>query len=226
MSDLQGELDACAALEQYVDVTSSRRSTRLSQDGSSLKTSRLEHSDAIKKNKVKSDLKRSTAFIKKIKSNLTIANLGIVVSDIQTLNLTRHTTEVAQALFDAKIKPVDSSAAVTLIIEMNTRYKDFLPAIVQLYAAALKNEKDSKKSKDKSPPLDPKEKGRIRRMGIRILTELALSAGAGTNDEFAPLDKMLLKFISDAAGAPSKTNQDPKEQYNVADVNVLLSFVR
>jgi len=225
---LAAQVEAQQQLESFVSSTTEKRVIRESQSMQALRTTRNEHSDKIKKNTVKSDLKRSTAFIKKIKSNLTVSSLPIIVSDIETLNLTRHTGEVAQALFDAKIKPVDSNAAVTVIIEMNKRYKDFLPTIMQMYAAILKNEKDSKKEKSSSSsaPVDPKEKARMRRMGIRILAELAISAGAGTNDEYAPLEKMLLKFVSDATGAPSKTNTDPNENYNVQDVNVLLSFAR
>ena len=152
---LATELEARQTLDSYINSTLTRRSNRALHSPAALKESRSTFSDAIKKSTIKSDLKRSTAFIKKIKMNLTSANLPIITSDIETLNLTRHTSEVAQALFEAKIKPSDSASAVAVILELNKRYKDFLPTITNLYASVLKPEKDGKKG-----DVDPKERAR------------------------------------------------------------------
>ncbi len=160
-----------------------------------------------KKKKLKSDLKKCTAFCKKIKStpNFDEQTIKSLLKDVDTLNLTRYLEEIANAFMECKIKVVDVNGVVKVCIALHERYKEFmedilLPRILGIF------------KKNALEDTDPK----YRRIYLRVLTEMLIYG-------VLPETKPVMKIVADAAGAP----KDPSvEKYTVTDPNMLVSFAK
>ncbi|KAH8058828.1 hypothetical protein JL721_9396 [Aureococcus anophagefferens] len=86
--------------------------------------------DAGKK-ALKSDLKRSTALIKKIKGGVTGDMEAGLLGDITTLNLTRYVSELVDAVAETKkTKDRDAACAVAVCCGLHARHATFGPAVV------------------------------------------------------------------------------------------------
>ncbi len=84
----------------------------------SLRLSRESHE--ANKAKLKSDLKKTTAFTKKLKS-LSEDQRSSLTKDVDTLNLSRYVSEIVDAVVDARLKNADVSVAVHLCCLMHQR---------------------------------------------------------------------------------------------------------
>jgi hypothetical protein len=117
---------------------------------------------------LKSDLKKSTAFIKKIKL-MTTEGLNQCLREIQTLNLTLYISEIISSLIETNIKPNDVCQVMLLCVELFLRYDDFiLPFLTALKESIVSREEETLKRK---------------RIHIRILMEL-YQLGLFTEDNF------------------------------------------
>jgi len=172
------------------------------------------------KKKLKSDLKKCTAFCKKIKATQSFDDTVVksLLKDVDTLNLTRYLDEIANAFLDhtgtassssiRRLKVVDVPGIVKVLISLHQRYKDFiaeilLPEMLRCF-------------KGKASSLEAKQK----RIYMRILTEL-LSLGVLTEP------KPIMKIVTEAAGAPKGDSaEDREETYFVTDPNMLVSFAK
>ena len=152
-----------------------------------------------------SDLKKCTAFVKKIKSGAypTSTELSSPNNPIKTLNLTRYVEEVAAAIIEPsqKIKPSDVPGLVLLCVEMHRRYDGFASVLVP----SLMSSVTGQGSED--------ENTLPKRLCLRILTEFVLH---GIITDLKPI----IKIVSDAAGAT-----DGKE-YVVTDPNLVVTFAK
>ena len=158
------------------------------------------------KKKLKSDLKKCTAFCKKIKSTLSFDETVVnsLLKDIDTLNLTRYLEEIANAFMESKVKVGDVHGVVQVCIALHVRYQDFmvdilLPGIVGLFKTKGGDGGDTKQ----------------RRIFLRVLTEML-------NWGVLPETKPVMKIVADAAGAPKSDG----EKYIVTDPNTLSSFAK
>ena len=160
--------------------------------------------DANKKS-LKTDLKKCTAFVKKIKSGTAWSmKVQDIVKDVATLNLSRYVDEVVTAVVDAKPKVNDVATVVALCQAMHERYPEFLPPLKQqLWQTHIQ-----------SPPSDA-EATKTRRVFMRIWTELVVR-GLVTET------KNLVKLIASASGAPD----DRKVVYNVQDPSIVVAFCK
>ena len=74
--------------------------------------------------KLDSSLKKNTAYVKKLKQ-FTTAQLDSLINEMNTLNLTKYTSEVSTSLTEAKIKMTDIQAMLILSSKLHQTYADF-----------------------------------------------------------------------------------------------------
>eukprot|EP00804_Cyclotella_cryptica_P010576 CCRYP_021015-RD/>CCRYP_021015-RD protein AED:0.06 eAED:0.06 QI:166/1/1/1/0.87/0.88/9/1431/1142 len=217
---LQSQYDAgikscIATLESFVNGLKLRGDLRrqfdtavLEGSGSSpLMAERLKFEQT--KKSLKSDLKKCTAFVKKIKSGSypTPTELDSANNPIKTLNLTRYVEEVAAAIAEPnqKIKPTDIPSMVMLCVEMHRRYEGFAPALVPSLMSSVTGHGSSGEEENTLP----------KRLCLRLLTEFVLH---GIITDL----KSIVKIVSEAAGAPSEGDKE----YVITDANVVVTFAK
>lgn len=127
--------------------------------------------------KLKSDIKRSSAFVKKLRV-LSEANADSLLRDAAELNLTRYVSECVAALADAPLKLVDLAAAVKVASLLHQRYEEFAPGMVRALVSSF----------DGSYASDDKSKMFKRRFILRLLCELYL---AGVFDDVQVIAHMI-----------------------------------
>lgn len=190
--------EACESLSAVALLTQQHKESREALCAENLAKSRQEF-EASKK-KLKSDLKKCTAFVKKIKSGSAWSMRPADISrDVATLNLSRYVEEVASALTDAKLKVADLPVVVALVIAMHQRYDAFLPAVLPVMWSTIHGKATE-------------ETAKLRRLYLRLITEFLLN-GIITET------KQLVKTIGEATGGKD-------ESYNVTDATLVMSFVR
>ena len=152
------------------------------------------------KKSLKSDLKKCTAFVKKIKGGTAWSmKPDDIVKDIKTLNLSRYVEEVVAAILEAKLKVTDLPVVVALSRAMHERYPAFLENLVPgLWAVVTGKAAD--------------ETGKNKRIYVRLITEFLLN-GIYTDT------KPLIKLIADVTGAK-------EGNYIVTDANIVVAFVK
>ena len=159
------------------------------------------------KKSLKSDLKKCTAFVKKIKSGSyhTPTELNSPNNPIRTLNLTRYVEEVAAALTEpqTKVKQSEIPGMVMLCVEMHRRYETFSKALIPTLLAGVSGNSGKSDDGECLP----------RRICLRLLTEFVLH---GIITDMKPL----VKVVKDAAGVPSEEGKD----YAVTDANIIVTF--
>ncbi|XP_071552083.1 regulator of nonsense transcripts 2 isoform X1 [Panulirus ornatus] len=151
-----------------------------------------------------SSLKKNTAFIKKLK-NLTESQHDSLVRDLQSLNLTKYVSEVAQAVVEAKLKMSDISTAVHLCSLLHQRYHDFASALLENWQKVLSPKKEEKVCKNTNMSK--------LRVDLRLYAEL-ITAGIFAPKEGLPLLGNVLTTL---------VTSDKEEHQNIA---VLLTFCR
>uniref|UniRef100_M4BYF9 MIF4G domain-containing protein n=1 Tax=Hyaloperonospora arabidopsidis (strain Emoy2) TaxID=559515 RepID=M4BYF9_HYAAE len=151
---------ALAQLHDLQRQHAERQSLRAANSAASVASVRAQLSSL----KLKSDIKRSSAFVKKLRV-LTECNADTLLRDASELNLTRYVSECITALADAPFKLVDLSAVIKVASCLHQRYEDFAPALVQ---ALVQSFDALYASEDKSKMLR-------RRLILRLLCELYLA---------------------------------------------------
>ena len=196
--------DICLTLAAVADTTQQRATCRTSLTDENLKEARREF--VAKKPKLKSDLKKCTAFCKKIKTSVGF-DATLVQSlrkDVETLNLTRYIEEICNALIEAKLKVVDVAGVVQLCVALHLRYKDFRDLVVpRLWALVTGGAEDAKQ----------------KRIYFRVLTEMYI---VGMLEDVKPI----MKTIMEASGAHDSEPEGGSGQYNVQDPNIVVSFIK
>ena len=175
---------------------------------------RVKHRNS--KKSLKSDLKKCTAFVKKIKTLAGAANGAAkdavcksLVNEIQSLNLSRYVDEISLSIFEAKYKMTDVPYLCSVIVAMHERYEEFLPTLLNPVQEFLRG-----KNKEK---IDPTEATKQRRVFLRILTELLLIGVISDT-------KLIFRVLSEAAGVPGKSSSDAP--YQVLDATLVVSFAK
>uniref|UniRef100_K3XA48 MIF4G domain-containing protein n=1 Tax=Globisporangium ultimum (strain ATCC 200006 / CBS 805.95 / DAOM BR144) TaxID=431595 RepID=K3XA48_GLOUD len=140
--------------------------------------------------KLKSDIKKSSAFVKKLKM-LTENNADSVMKDIVELNLTRYVSECVASIAEAPLKIVDLNAAVKVISLLHQRYEEFSALMVQTLVSVF----------DASYGTEDKTKIVKRRIILRLLSELYL---AGVYDDANVIVAIIQRVARREGGAPNK----------------------
>ena len=190
--------DACESLAITVETAQQHKESRAAFAAEPLSKARKDF-EASKKS-LKSDLKKCTAFVKKIKSGSAWSMRPAEIQrDVAALNLSRYVEEVASALTDAKLKAADLPVVLALCSAMHQRYPDFLPTVLPSMWSTIHGKATE-------------ETAKLRRLYLRIITEFLLN---GLMTETKPL----IKTIGEATGGTDGS-------YVVTDANLVMSFVK
>lgn len=87
--------------------------------------------------KLDSNIKKNTAFVKKLKTNLTEGQRDVLLKEFNSLNLSRYITEVTSSLVEAKIKMSDLSLVLQLCSELHRRYQEFSGCLLDAFLRIL-----------------------------------------------------------------------------------------
>lgn len=182
------------------------------------------------KKSLKTDLKKCTAFVKKVKSGAAwMQKNDDLLKDVSILNLSRYVEEVASAVLESKPKVSDLPAVVALCVAMHERYDEFLPNVLPPLWEALAPSKGGGSGGGPSASNDPDLAGggiKSKRWCFRLLTEFVL-AGLVTDV------KGLLRCVADAAGHHKEGNSNTtaaaatgavNDAYTVQDATLLVAF--
>lgn len=173
-----------------------------------LKTKRADF--AKEKKTLKADLKKCTAFVKKVKAgSLYTAKPMDVKTDVAALNLSRYVEEIISALIESKPKVADLPNVSALCQAMHERYPEFLPTLLPTLWTTVLQSPASQSSKSKKGPSEIAEQSKQRRFYVRLLTEF-LECG------MLPSADKLLKCLSDWTGAANS--------YAVQDAIAIVAF--
>lgn len=96
--------------------------------------------------KLDSSIKKNTAFVRKLK-NFTEAQKEGILKDINTLNLTKYVSEVANAIVEAKLKMTDIASILQVCVVLHEKYVDFAPQLLEAWQKVLSLKKDEKVKK-------------------------------------------------------------------------------
>jgi regulator of nonsense transcripts 2 len=197
--DLNSKFRAAVdVLKEVTVAVASHKESRKAFSPEELSASRKAF-EACKKN-LKSDLKKCTTFVKKIKTGGAWSMKPTdIVKDVSTLNLSRYVEEVVASILESKLKLTDLPVALALCKAMHERYTTFLPSLLPGLWSTIQ-----------SKPTE--ETGKLRRVYVRLVTEFVLN---GISSE----TKQLTKLITDVSGGKDGS-------YNVTDAHVVLAFVK
>ncbi len=93
--------------------------------------------------KLDSSIKKNTAFVRKLK-NFTEAQKESILKDINTLNLTKYISEVANAIVEAKLKMTDIASILQVCVVLHEKYADFAPQLLEAWQKILSLKKEEK----------------------------------------------------------------------------------
>ncbi|KAI8035187.1 regulator of nonsense transcripts 2 [Drosophila gunungcola] len=148
-----------------------------------------------------SNLKKNTAFVKKLKL-FTATQLDALLRELSALNLSKYISEICAALAEAKLKMTDVPAVVTLASRLHCTYADFDVQFLEAWQKAL-NIKASEKIGNPSKL----------RVDLRLFAELVSSGVIQMKPGLAQLGVVLVHLIA----------QDKDDHSNFS---IILSFCR
>ncbi|XP_017055952.1 regulator of nonsense transcripts 2 [Drosophila ficusphila] len=151
--------------------------------------------------KLDSNLKKNTAFVKKLKL-FTATQLESILRELSALNLSKYISEICAALAEAKLKMTDVPAVVTLASRLHCTYADFDAHFLEAWQKAL-NIKASEKIANPSKL----------RVDLRLFAELVSSGVIQMKPGLAQLGVVLVHLIA----------QDKDDHSNFS---IILSFCR
>jgi regulator of nonsense transcripts 2 len=168
--DLEAQLEALSAIEELKKEKDELIAQRTSNSAATAQVSRKAH-EANKKN-LKSDLKKTTAFVKKIRS-INTEGLQQCIRDVETLNLNLYISEIVGAIVETAYKATDVPSMVKLCISLHKRYDEFTTPLLAGLRTALMA----------VPAEDDKDAGKRKRIQIRFVIEL-FQVGICTDESF------------------------------------------
>ncbi|CAK4649662.1 hypothetical protein LEN26_011042 [Aphanomyces euteiches] len=181
--------------------------------------------------KLKSDLKKSSTLVKKLKG-LGDANLAACLKDVGELNLTRYLSECVVSLVEAAgtLKPSEVSSHIQVISVLHQRYgyTEITEPLIQAYTTAFM---PPPTTTPPAPPVDAATKQRqIKRrlVTLRILTELYM---VGVLRDVSVIYNILHCVVTreDLTAKPSKKQQTAtpaNTKQPPLDVPLLVSFAK
>lgn len=151
--------------------------------------------------KLDSNLKKNTAFVKKLRV-LTESQKDSLIKDLNSLNLTKYVGEAACAIVEAKLKMTDIMCALIICSLLHQRYADFSSSLLENWHKVLLTKKD-----DKVP--NPSKL----RVDLRLFADL-VAVGVFTEKEGLPVLANQLTLL---------TSNDKDEHNNLT---IIISFCK
>ncbi|KAE9308288.1 Regulator of nonsense transcripts [Phytophthora fragariae] len=179
----EAQMQALAQLQELTRLSEARQALRAANCAEGVLAARAQLASL----KLKSDIKRSSAFVKKLRV-LSESNADSLLRDAAELNLTRYVSECVAALADAPLKVADLAAAVKVSSLLHQRYEDFAPGMERALMGSFEA------SDDKSKMLR-------RRLLLRLLCELYL---AGVLDDVQVIAHIVQRVARREQPGPSK----------------------
>eukprot|EP01035_Chromulina_nebulosa_P024460 gene24460-31851_t len=173
--DFELQLEVLAQIDALRKERSDLLTTRQANlPGSpALKAARLEHENS-KKQALKSDLKKSNAFVKRLKA-ITTDGIQQCLRETESLNLSLFISEIVAAILSVPFKATDVSIMVKLAVILHRRYEEFCDGLCAGIKSSLLGPLPSLEE-------DP-DAGKKKRIQIRFVIEL-YQAGLFTDEEF------------------------------------------
>jgi hypothetical protein len=233
--ELQNHLSTLISFRSTIEWHRSNRAIMTSP--TALNEKRQQHTAS--KKSLKSDLKKCTAFVKKVKASSSfqsntptsatsagftmqmtedLANHPLV-KDVATLNLSRYVDEIASSLLEAKFKVAEVPVVVALSCALHERYKEFLPSLLPKLVGYIQSPSSQSSPSGTDKDEDAGSITKQRRIFLRLLTEFVLNG-------IVVDPKPLVKIVAEATGAPKSSAAAHEHQYQVTDANLLSSFVK
>ncbi|EGZ11827.1 hypothetical protein PHYSODRAFT_547735 [Phytophthora sojae] len=156
----EAQVQALAQLQELKRLSEARQALRAANCAEGVAAARAQLASL----KLKSDIKRSSAFVKKLRV-LSESNADSLLRDAAELNLTRYVSECVAALADAPLKAADLAAAVKVASLLHQRYEEFAPGMERALIGSF----------EASYASDDKSKMLRRRLILRLLCELYLA---------------------------------------------------
>ncbi|GKY98843.1 hypothetical protein MPSEU_000840300 [Mayamaea pseudoterrestris] len=154
------------------------------------------------KKTLKTDLKKCTAFVKKIKSGSAWSFSKVeLLKEAKSLNLTRYVEELVTNVLESQPKASEIDTLAAFCVCLHERYPEFMPSLIQGLKDGLLHGQNIK----------------TKRLNLRILVEFYLVGLL--NDS-----KLIVKVVTEAAGA--KDNGDNCHEYFVQDGGLLVAFAK
>lgn len=132
--EFEAQLEALRQIEDLKREKEELISNRAANFLSVVQVSRKEH-EANKK-QLKSDLKKTTAFVKKIRS-INSEGLQQCIRDTETLNLTLYISEIVGAIVETAYKATDVPSMIKLCVHLHRRYDEFTTPLLSGLRTAL-----------------------------------------------------------------------------------------
>jgi regulator of nonsense transcripts 2 len=193
MSTVEEELEILATLEQLTKEKDEFIAARQAVLPRNIGPKRKEFQNS---KLVKSDVKKSTAFVKKLKA-INAEGIQQCIRDTDTLNLTLYLSEIVAAILATTFKATDSSLMVKLCQSLHSKYDEFTePLITGLKSSLL----TSGSGGEGAPVMEggEAEVGKKKRIQIRFVIEI-YQAGIFNDEEF--FNQLLRTLL----GKPTKT---------------------
>ena len=166
---------------------------------------RQQHEDT-KKAQLKSDLKKCTAFSKKIKA-VTPDGLQQCVKNIDALNLSNYVSEIAAAVIEVNYKITDVPLITQICIGLHRRYDEFTTPL-------LSGLRDNLLSLSDDADKDAAKKKRIQ---LRLFIELFQ---VGLHDDEGFFVQLLTKLVGKSRGS----NDGKKKPIDLPGLQVFMKF--
>ena len=132
--EFEAQLEALSCIEELKKEKEELMINRAKNFPAVVAISRKEH-EANRK-QLKSDLKKTTAFVKKIRS-INTEGLQQCIRDTETLNLTLYISEIVGAIVETAYKATDVPSMVKLCVELHKRYNVFTAPLLAGLRTAL-----------------------------------------------------------------------------------------
>ena len=188
VDDFEQQLNALSELEELKKEKDDVLAQRASNSVVSAQVTRKAH-EANKKN-LKSDLKKTTAFVKKIRS-INTEGLQQCIRDVETLNLTLYISEIVGAIVETAYKATDVPSMVKLCVSLHKRYEEFTAPLLNGLKTSL----------FAIPSEEDKDAGKRKRIQIRFMVEL-FQIGICVEEVF--FSDLLRALVGKAKGSSGK----------------------
>ena len=93
--------------------------------------------------KLDSNIKKNTAFVRKLKNFTEVQKEGIL-KDMNALNLTKYVSEVANGIVEAKLKMNDIPSMIQVCVTLHEKYAEFSPQLLEAWQKVLSLKRDEK----------------------------------------------------------------------------------
>jgi regulator of nonsense transcripts 2 len=177
--NLEDQLDALKEIEQLKRDRDEYLRLKIANSPASILISRKEHEN--NKKNLKSDLKKTTSFVKKIKT-ITAEGLQQCIREVEQLNLTLYISEIVSAILETTYKPSDMPNLIKLCVFLHRKYEEFTqPLLIGIRTFLVSQNIDE----------DP-QFGKKKRICIRLIIELFKEGVVINENYFVELLKSLL----------------------------------